>query len=510
MKTLLATLFFPGGQRSRRRSRVSGSLRLGGELLEPRLALATAGTQAFLTLGKTNVFGPEPVTNIGNATSFVFENVICTSSHTGVFSTVPTFPDPGALTGNWTFNTASGPNSSLIFTIPAYGTFTSTSIITESNTPLGEQRTFYVTGNFLGAAVGPTQVPASVTISLTQTGPSISSSATLSLPPPTKANPLVAATDAGCDTAPFVYVINPYTGATDVKFEPYKDFGVFRSGVRVAVGNVDNDPSTLEIVTAPGAGVVGQVRVFRLDGTEIESFRFEPFGAGYTRGVDVAVGKINSDGIQDLVVGASRGPGNVNVYYSSGTTFGDGTTPRVPARSLTAFGGTYTGGATVAVGAVGEIVVGSGISLPPTVKVYDVSVATPTLISQFAPSVPTGTGGVSVTTQKFTAGAQPQIMVAGGWDSNSAIGVYQGNVNPPTNTYNTFASRPKSNVPVNAAAAALASSFADTIFMAQGNGGVGTILKVNAATGLVDPTFTPTSDGKPIISPLRLATRPWR
>jgi hypothetical protein len=65
-------------------------------------------------------------------------------------------------------------------------------------------------------------------------------------------------------------------------------------------------------------------------------------------------------------------------------------------------------------------------------------------------------------------------------------------------------------VPVNAAAAALASSFADTIFMAQGNGGVGTILKVNAATGLVDPTFTPTSEGKPIISPLRLATRAWR
>jgi hypothetical protein len=510
MKTLLATLFFPGGHRSRRRSRVSGSLRLGGELLEPRLALASAGTQAFLTLGQTKVFGPEPVTNIGNATSFVLENVVCTSSHTGVFSTVPLFPNPGALTGNWTFNTASGTNSSLTFTIPAYGTFTSTSIVTESNSPLGEQRTLYVTGNFQGAAVVPSPISAAVRISMTQTGLSISSSATLSVPAPTNGNPLVAATDAGCDTAPFVYVINPYTGVTDVKFEPYKDFGPFRSGVRVAVGNVDNDPSTLEIVTAPGAGPVGQVRVFRLDGTEIESFRCEPFGRSYTRGVEVAVGKINAGVIEDLVVGASRGAGNVNVYYSSGTTFGNGTTPRVPARSLTAFGGTYTGGATVAVGAEGEIVVGSGISLPPTVKVYDVSVATPTLISQFAPSVPTGTGGVSVTTQKFTAGAKPQTMVAGGWDSNSAIGVYQGDVNPPTNTYNTFASRPKSNVPVNAAAAALASSFADTIFMAQGNGGVGTILKVNAATGLVDPTFTPTSEGKPIISPLRLATRAWR
>ena len=500
MKTLLATLFFPGGHRSRRRSRVSDSSRLGGELLEPRLALATAGTQAFLTTGATTV----NTGNINTANVFTMTNVVATASHTDYFASMPVFPAAGSSVGTWTFNATVG--SSLTFSNPAFGTFQSSTIMTESNTVApGQQRTFYVIGTLTGGTLGPvtpSPATASITISLTQTGAAISSSATISMPPPAAKSPvLVAANDLGCTSTPLVYVINPYTGVS-TSFNPYPDYVGFRGGVRVAVGDVDNDPTTLEIVTAPGPGRVGQVRVFSLDGVEKPGFRYLPFGSGYVRGVEVAVGDIDGDGIDDLVAGASRGPGSVNVASSTGASF-----VSQPSKSFTAFGGTYTGGATVAVGAVGEIVVGSGVGLPPTVKVYDVSGATPTTLSQFAPSVPTGTSGVSVTTQKFTAGPQPQIMVAGGRDANSAIGVYQGDVNPPTNTYDTFASRPKPNAPVYAAAAALSSAFADTIFMAQGDGGVGTILKVNAATGLVDPTFTPTIGGKPIISPLRIATR---
>jgi len=141
------------------------------------------------------------------------------------------------------------------------------------------------------------------------------------------------------------------------------------------------------------------------------------------------------------------------------------------------------------------------------VRVYDVSGAVPRMLSQFSPAVPGGTAGVTVSTQYFAGTTAADVMVAGGRNANSTIGVYQAAANPPTKIFNNFAIRPKPNAPVYAAAAALAGSFADTVFMAQGDGGVGTILKVNAATGVVDPTFAPTIGGRPIVSPLRIATR---
>ncbi len=504
MRTMLARIFCRDEPRRGPRARAGRHLRrpctpptrLGGETLEPRLALsATVGTQGFGNIGTTTV----NTGNINTATTFTLSNVRTTAAQTGYFVGVPTF----SPTGSWSFTTTVG--TSLSFSNSAFGTFQSSTITEESNTVSpGQQRTFYVLGTMTGGTQGPvtpSPVPASITISFTQSGQAISSSATLSIPPTKSKSPvLVAANDLGCDSTPRIFVVDPYTGVS-TSFVPYADVN-FRGGVRVAVGDVDGDPDTLEIVAAPGPGRVGEVRVYSLAGVEKPSFRYLPFGAGYVRGVEVAVGDVDGDGRDDLVAGASRGQGSVNVARSTGTAF-----VSQPAKSFTAFGGTYTGGASVAVGGVNRIVVGSGVGLPPTVRVYDVSGAKPIVASQFAPTVPTGTAGVTVSTQYFTVGANPEIMVAGGRNANSAIGVYQNQTTPPTKTYNNFASRAKPNAPVYAAAAALTTALADTIFMAQGDGGVGTILKVNAATGAVDPTFAPTFNGRPIVSPLRIATR---
>ena len=504
MKTVLAKLFSrsgPGLATSahagrRRRLPRQCAAPLGGETLEPRLALtATVGTQGFGNIGVTTV----NTGNINTATVFTLSNVRSTASQTGYFVGLPTFSSAGV----WSFTTTVG--TSLSFSNPAFGTFQSSTITQESNTVTpGQQRTFYVLGTMTGGTLGtvtPSPVPASLTITFTQSGAAISSSATLSIPPSkAKAPVLVAANDLGCDSTPRIFVVDPYTGVS-TSFVPYPDVN-FRGGVRVAVGDVDSDPNTLEIVAAPGPGRVGEVRVFSMAGVEKPSFRYLPFGAGYVRGVELAVGDIDGDGRDDLVTAASRGQGSVNVARSTGTAF-----VSQPAKSFTAFGGTYTGGASVAVGGVNRIVVGSGVGLPPTVKVYDVSGASPRVASQFAPNVPTGTAGVTVSTQYFSVGANPEIMVAGGRNAMSAIGVYRNETGPPTKTYNNFATRAKPNAPVYAAAAALTTALADTVFMAQGDGGVGTILKVNATTGVVDPTFRPTFNGQPIVSPLRIATR---
>ena len=50
------------------------------------------------------------------------------------------------------------------------------------------------------------------------------------------------------------------------------------------------------------------------------------------------------------------------------------------------------------------------------------------------------------------------------------------------------------------------SPIVDTVFMSQGQGGKTSIKKVNASTGVVDPTFAVTYNGKPLVGPLRIAT----
>jgi hypothetical protein len=308
---------------------------------------------------------------------------------------------------------------------------------------------------------------------------------------------LVAADDLGCKSAPRVYVINPNSGDVVSSFLAYADPS-FRGGVRVAIGDLD-DNGVEELVVAPGPGRAGEVKAFKLDGTPLPGFTTLPFGAGYRDGIELAVGDVDGDGKDDLVAAKSRGAGDVQVSLSDGTKF-------TAYKSFTAFAKTYRGGATVAVGGINTIVVGSGVGMPATVRTYDVSAA-PTVVSQFKPASPGGTQGISVTTQRFTNGIAPEVMVAGGRNTGSVVSVYTPGTAAPIRTYNTFASLPKPNAPVYAAAAALTGGLVDTVFMAQGDGGVNTIKKVNATTGAVDATFAPTYGGKPLVSPLRIATR---
>lgn len=313
-------------------------------------------------------------------------------------------------------------------------------------------------------------------------------------------NVLVAGNDEACNSTPRVYVINPYTGAVVSSFLAYAD-KVFRGGVRVATGDL-NDDGVPEVVVGPASGRVAEVKVFKLDGTPMPGFTqpYLPFGAGYKDGIEINVGDVDGDGDDDLVASKSKGAGDVQVALSSGTAF-------TAYKSFTAFGDVknYRGGASAAVAGFNRIVVGSGAGLPPTVKVFDISAA-PTATSTFQPTFPKGTVGVSMTTQNFS-GSGLDFIASAGRNGKSQVSVYNGQTNASIISYNTFASQSKSNSPVYAAASALgASRIVDTVFMAQGDGGRGTIKKVNATTGVVDPTFVPTYLGKPLTSPLRINT----
>lgn len=248
---------------------------------------------------------------------------------------------------------------------------------------------------------------------------------------------LVAGSDVGAGNRPWVTVLNPSTGAVINRFLAYEEG--FPGGVRVALGDVTGDRVD-EIVTASGPGRTGEIRVFRQDGTELVAYRTLPFGAGYRGGIEVAVGDISGDRVADIVAGASRGDGQVNVFIVNPTA-GD-PVPNRPDRSVrtmpvgvlggvtvtTADVGTYSGGrvvnANVPDGRM-EVVVGSGPGIAARVLVYDMSSA-PTIIRRIVPFSSTTLGGVSVSAGRYDADSLDDIIVASGRRGGTQIEVHSG------------------------------------------------------------------------------------
>jgi hypothetical protein len=145
----------------------------------------------------------------------------------------------------------------------------------------------------------------------------------------------IVTTSAG--TAPTIVIRDPRSGRV---LETIHPFGTHYHGhgVQFALGDVDGD-GTDEIVVAAGAGAAPRVRVFDgATGAAVgDFFAFEP---GFTGGVNVAVGDVDGDGVEDIVVGAGRGGGpDVRVFDGHGQMSAD----------FFAFDPSYRGGVTVAV-----------------------------------------------------------------------------------------------------------------------------------------------------------------
>jgi uncharacterized repeat protein (TIGR01451 family) len=322
---------------------------------------------------------------------------------------------------------------------------------------------------------------------------------------------LVTGTDIGCDSTPTITVVNPFNGEI-LRTIPNVFERRFRGGVRVALGDLDDDGEP-EILAAPGPGRLGEIKALRLTGAERPEFRTIPFGPRYRDGIELAAGNVDGDRYDDVAAAKSRGAGDVKVFRSTATAL-------VTHKSFVPFARGFRGGATVAIADVGtfangvtmnratadqrgEIIVGSGIGMAPSVLIYDVT-GTPRVVDRLRPLTPSLRGGVAVSAHYFNGDGIADIVVAGGRNARSAVEVYDGATRSRLLSSATFARLAKPNVPVHSASVDLTGDGrADGLFQVQGDGGkVKGIRRVNATTGTVEATLT-----QALPPPLRIASR---
>jgi len=259
---------------------------------------------------------------------------------------------------------------------------------------------------------------------------------------------IVAGTGGGGGT------VSAFSGADLSLLAGGSPFGSgFTGGVRVAAGDIDGDGVT-DVVTAMRTGG-GRVRVFS-GATLTVLADFDPYGAGFSGGVSVALGDTNGDGHADLVVGPGSGVAPVRVYsgadgalllsgapfggdaggvnVAAGDITGDGLADVVvaqargslvsvfsavglaPLGSGAPYGPAFTGGVSVAVGDVNGDGRGDIITAPASgagqIRAYDL--AGPTLISSGYPFGPAFAGGVRVAASDFDGDGRDDIVASAG------------------------------------------------------------------------------------------------
>jgi hypothetical protein len=101
-------------------------------------------------------------------------------------------------------------------------------------------------------------------------------------------------------------------------FTPYKSFS---SGLNVAVGDLDGDGND-EIVVAPAAAGGPHVRIFSMSGTMIGEFF--AYDKKFTGGVSLAIGDVNRDGKAEVITapGAGGGP-QIRIWDITGHELGN-------------------------------------------------------------------------------------------------------------------------------------------------------------------------------------------
>ncbi|MFM8414259.1 MAG: FG-GAP-like repeat-containing protein, partial [Planctomycetota bacterium] len=320
---------------------------------------------------------------------------------------------------------------------------------------------------------------------------------------------IIVAPDIGCDSTPLVSVLDPVTGDVRTQFYAYEPG--FRGGVRLFGADLTGD-GIPEIITAPGPGRPGLVKVFTQDGTELPEYRTFPFGPGFSGGVEVAAGDVTGDGQIDLVA-AQGGQGSLVRTFTVTPGAAD-PVANTPSRQIRPFGPTFRGGARVTTADIGtfsgasliapapdgiaELVVGSGPGIRATVNTYNAVPSTPVRVNSVNPIGPRYNRGVGVATLPSATGGADQVLVTAGTAGGSRVETYAGVGRVPAASFAAYGGA--------AARAAVWSAALDeqNIFSVQGLGGTTSGVRKNTSPSGGTSSTLAGSTG--LVAPLRVGT----
>ena len=309
------------------------------------------------------------------------------------------------------YSTAGQALSAKLASPPSYST-------TPPGSPPPPGINFNANGSF--TLVVPSNLPQGTTIKFTYTATEVgfpfqaaTGNVTITLSAPTTH---LMATGADVGGGPQVNVYEAASGIQRFAFFPYEP--TFTGGVRVAVGDLNND-GVDDVVTVAGKGGSALVRVFDGNsGAQLAGFfAFDPNfrGGGY-----VAVGDVDGDGQNDIIVGAGDG-GAPLVQVYDGKSF-------ALKEQFFAYDPLFTGGVRVAAGdlrAAGRdfIITGAGVGGGPEVKAFD-GIGAQKVLDFFAYSLDQR-GGVNVAAGDLNGNGQADIITGSG-SGNPLVNIFDG------------------------------------------------------------------------------------
>ena len=399
-----------------RRRRPARSADKSFENLEPRLAFDVDLSVAIYSGQNTYVPGSDKVDTI------LVQN-LGSEAVTNARVVVPLPED--VLSASWTGQGSPGA------TVPVSGSSDSNDAMnTFVSLPAGGTAIFTVTNQIAADAIGQlrTEVTAVTPLGVEDSDPNNNSAFDINVRPF-----LAVGSDMVYQGTPTVSLVDPLSGDLINQFHVYET--QFAGGVRTAIADMNGD-GVDDIVVAPGEGRVAEVRVFDVSGTEMPEYRLRPFGPSFLGGVNIALGDVDGDGVNDLIAAQSRGS-TVSIFRGNS----DSSWETRPFRSYTPYGSTHLAGVNVAVADIGEItngtvnqmeskdgrselVIGTGAGAIKPVQIVDVS-GNPTVVAELAADSVVDSSGVQLSTGLYDDDSVDDIFVSSGRGINARTDVYQ-------------------------------------------------------------------------------------